>query len=126
MQRMKKNGKERKRTQRIQRSFIKNRKERKNIALCWKERMPNPAVILTIEPHCYSFCWTTLLNILLNLLLSFLLNCTVILSVEPPCWMQNLMQNWTGFWNSVYALSIHWIQLSAVFFSRHSVLYSFF
>ena len=33
--------KERKRTQRTKRSFIKNAKERKNIAFFWKERMPH-------------------------------------------------------------------------------------
>ena len=36
--------KERKRTQRTPRSFIKKGKERKNVAFFWKERMPNPAV----------------------------------------------------------------------------------
>ena len=35
--------KERKRTQRTPRSFIKNAKERKNVAFFWKERMPFPA-----------------------------------------------------------------------------------
>ena len=29
--------------QRTPRSFIKNGKERKNVAFFWKERMPNPA-----------------------------------------------------------------------------------
>ena len=34
--------------QRRPRSFIKNGKERKNIAFFWKERMPNPGGRLTV------------------------------------------------------------------------------